>query len=66
MASLVARALTPESPQGEARAQRRGIDRVLRTSFWQSPVASRSADVIPITTRTARGDARARPVPPRG
>jgi hypothetical protein len=66
MASLLARALTPDRPHGDAGDSRSGIDRVLRATFWQSNVTESAAAVIPITTPTARGTARKPSTPTRG
>jgi len=54
MASLVARALTEDPPKGKASDPRRGVDRVLLSTFWRPTRSSVPAPVIPITT-TRRG-----------
>lgn len=49
MASLVARALIEDHPQQGRRDPRRGIDRILLTSFWRPAFEAHPAVVISIT-----------------
>jgi hypothetical protein len=53
MASLVARALMEDRPHGEHDGPRSGIDRVLRTTFWQSSSTPHDAPVISLASRRA-------------
>jgi hypothetical protein len=51
MASLVARALMEEHPQGDRHDPRTGIDRVLLSTFWRPDRAARPAAVISLAAR---------------
>ncbi len=51
MASLVARALMEDLPEGNRRDPRPGIDRVLLTTFWRPNQGARPAPVVSLYAR---------------
>jgi len=51
MASLVARALMEDHPEGDRHDPRKGIDRVLLTTFWRPDREARPARVLSLYAR---------------